>query len=63
VMMFMHEADDTVPAAAGDVPPSAIVADTHSAVIAVVAGATVAFGIVGGGLLTWAQSAVSTGLL
>ena len=63
VMMFMQDADEAAPAAAGEVPASAIVADTHSAVIAAVAGATVAFGIVGGGLLTWAQSAVSNGLL
>ncbi len=63
VMMFMQDADESVPAAAGAVPASAVVADTHSAVIAAVAGATIAFGIVGGGLLTWAQSAVSTGLL
>jgi len=63
VMMFMQDADESVQADAGSVPASAVVADTHSAVIAAVAGATVAFGIVGGGLLTWAQSAVSTGLL
>lgn len=63
VMMFMQDADESVPADAGSVPASAVVADTHSAVIAAVAGATVAFGIVGGGLLTWAQSAVSNGLL
>ena len=63
VMMFMQDADEAAPAAAGEVPASAMVADTHSAVIAAVAGATVAFGIVGGGLLTWAQSAVSNGLL
>ncbi|MCY3895394.1 MAG: NADH-quinone oxidoreductase subunit N [Chloroflexi bacterium] len=63
VMMFMQDADESVPAEAGSVPASAIVADTHSAVIAATAGATVAFGIVGGGLLTWAQSAVNNGLL
>ena len=63
VMMFMQDADESVQTDAGSVPASAVVADTHSAVIAAVAGATVAFGIVGGGLLTWAQSAVSTGLL
>lgn len=63
VMMFMQDADEDVPADAGSVPASAVVADTHSAVIAAVAGATVAFGIVGGGLLTWAQSAVTNGLL
>ena len=63
VMMFMQESDTSVPTTTTEAPASAIVADTHSAVIAVVAGATVAFGIVGGGLLGWAQSAVSTGLL
>lgn len=63
VMMFMQDADEGVPADASSVPASAIVADTHSAVIAATAGATVAFGIVGGGLLTWAQSAVNNGLL
>lgn len=63
VMMFMQDADESVPAEAGSVAASAIVADTHSAVIAATAGATVAFGIVGGGLLTWAQSAVNNGLL
>ena len=63
VMMFMQDADEDVPADLGTVPASAIVADTHSAVIAAAAGATVAFGIVGGGLLTWAQSAVNNGLL
>ena len=63
VMMFMHDADEAVPADAGSVAASAIVADTHSAVIAAAAGATGAFGIVGGGLLTWAQSAVTNGLL
>ena len=63
VMMFMQDADEGVAADASSVPASAIVADTHSAVIAATAGATVAFGIVGGGLLTWAQSAVNNGLL
>ena len=64
VMMFMQDADESVTeTAGGEVPASAIVADTHSAVIAATAGATVAFGIVGGGLLGWAQSAVANGLL
>ena len=62
VMMFMEEAPEAV-GASGSAAASAVVADTHAGVITAVAGATLAFGIVGGGLLAWAQQAVETGLI
>ncbi len=62
VMMFMEEAPEAV-GASGGAAASAVVADTHAGVITAVAGATLAFGIVGGGLLAWAQQAVETGLI
>ncbi len=65
VLMFMEDEDAPAAAsAAADAPAaSGAVADAHSAVVAVTAGATVAFGIVGGGLLAWAQAAVASSLL
>ncbi len=64
VNMFMVEpAEADAPGATGDGATSVITADTHSAVIAATAGVTLALGIIGGGLLVWAQSAVETGLL
>ncbi len=59
VQMFMAEPEaDEAPAATAGV----VVADAHTAVITATAGATLALGIVGGGILAWAQSAVATGL-
>ena len=64
VNMFMVEpAEADAPGATGGGATSVITADTHSAVIAATAGVTLALGIIGGGLLVWAQSAVETGLL
>ena len=64
VNMFMVEpAEADAPAAAGDSATTVVTADTHAAVIATTAGLTLALGIIGGGLLAWAQSAVETGLL
>jgi len=59
VQMFMS--DPEAEAASGDAP-SADVADLHTAVITATAGATLALGIVGGGILAWAQSSVAMGL-
>ena len=59
VHMFMEEPSaDEVAARQSD----AVVADTHSAVILVTAGATLALGILGTGIMTWAQAAVATAL-
>ena len=59
VQMFMSDPEAE---AASDGSPSAVVADLHTAVIAATAGATLALGIVGGGILAWAQSSVAAGL-
>ena len=59
VQMFMTEPEaDEAPAT----PGGAVVADAHTAVIIATAGATLALGIVGGGIFTWAQTSVATGL-
>ncbi len=64
INMFMVEpAEADAPAAAGDGATRVVTANTHSAVIAATAGVTLSLGIIGGGLLVWAQSAVETGLL
>ena len=57
VEMFM-----TDPEAEAAPSGTAAVADAHTAVVAATAGATLVLGIVGGGIFTWAQTAVATGL-
>ena len=59
VQMFMSDPEAE---AESDGSPSAVVADLHTTVITATAGATLALGIVGGGILAWAQSSVASGL-
>ena len=63
VLMFMEDpnADDTL--VSDSHQATVFTADSHSAVIVIVAGATVALGILGGGLITWAQAAAGSSLL
>ena len=63
VLMFMEDpnADDTP--VSDSHQATVFTADSHSAVIVIVAAATVALGILGGGLITWAQAAASSSLL
>ena len=70
VNMFMQDAapDEARAAPAVEAESSSdgsvvAVADTHWAVLALAAGTTLALGIVGNGLLAWAQEAVSSALL
>ena len=59
VQMFMSE-PDAITAKPDD--NSAVIADSHTAVITATAGATLALGVVGGSILAWAQVSVATGL-
>jgi NADH:ubiquinone oxidoreductase subunit 2 (subunit N) len=58
VAMFMQD-----PIVATDDAQPKPAADSHVLVITIAAGLTVIFGIVGSGLLDWAQTAVSSSLL
>lgn len=58
VQMFMSEPDATPETPAN----SAVIADSHTAVITATAGATLALGVLGGSILAWAQVSVATGL-
>ena len=59
VAMFMEDSIATT----DDTQPKPVAADSHVLVITIAAGLTVLFGIVGWGLLDWAQTAVSSSLL
>ena len=59
VAMFMEDSVATI----DDTQPKPVAADSHVLVITIAAGLTVLFGIVGWGLLDWAQTAVSSSLL
>ena len=59
VAMFMEDSVATT----DDTQPKPVAADSHVLVITIAAGLTVLFGIVGWGLLDWAQTAVSSSLL
>ena len=58
VAMFMQDPADTT-----GTPPRTTAADSHVLVVTIAAALTIAFGIVGWGLLDWAQTAVSSSLL
>ena len=59
VAMFMEDSVATI----DDTQPKPAAADSHVLVITIAASLTVLFGIVGWGLLDWAQTAVSSSLL